>query len=128
MRSSAIHIEHTYAGLLEGIPVASMNTRHLSAIPGRLKKILGEAPVFIVPPIYEERELSRSFMGHTSSQIMPRFEIAAQFSSLSTIKEGDGSHLIVCWHQHEVPPMIEDWIKPKILALDWAQHAADFEW
>ena len=59
----SIHITHTYAGWIDGVPTMETNQEQLSELPNYAQKIFGKNPVHVVPPSFKTPEIAH-WKGH----------------------------------------------------------------
>lgn len=119
----------TYEGLLEGLPTVEMNKRKLVYLfKEEAKKIDPQLPYLLVPdetPI----EYDRKYPFGTPSAL-PSITCIGRFQSLSPARDAkmDASELVIIWFQPEFAIPINPSIVTQIQAIDWDQHANDYEY
>jgi len=124
-----VHMDRTYAGMLEGTPDDETNQFFLDALPRTMQRIFSNAPVYILPPEIERQTRPHPLRGSIEVASMPPIEIAMRFvSHASLTSEGHASQLVIVWHQHTANPMMTDNIRARLENLDWNAHAKDFQY
>ena len=119
-----------YAGLLEGLPTREINQRLIERLRTQERECRGELPYLIDPP---ERliqyEGDQPYRFGTPAAI-PGVECIGQFTSFQPARGAnrDGSHLTIIWFQDEWAFPIDPGMREQIRAIDWEQHAHDFDW
>src|ERR1043165_7662673 len=93
----SLHISGTYAGMLEGVPNDEVNSMILGGVPARYRRVFGEHPVYVLPPVIErwEEPHPADRLRQRVIAVMPHTEIAALFESFSFT--GQPSALIIAW-------------------------------
>lgn len=128
--ASGLQISRTYQGLLIGFPNDELNNVILRNIPTRYRKVFGELPVYVLPPLIERWEVQDT-MDHLRQRVvaaMPKIEIAGLFECDTPVKPtGEGSALIIAWHQDEAILPLPDEIQHRLQALDWEAHAQNVD-
>jgi hypothetical protein len=114
---------------LEGLPTSEMNRRHIEQLRNQEHERRGEAPYIIDPP---ERPISyrrdEPYPFGTPASI-PGVECIGQFDSQPARDVSrHGSFLTIIWFQHEWAFPIDPSVREQIRAIDWEQHAHDFDW
>ena len=123
-RASALLVESTYAGLLEGLPSREMNDRLLSVLVGRVQSIFGDWPVHVIEP---PRRTGEDRRGRGPVERLPDCWVAADFTASPIDSAMDGSRLILVWFQETAFPMPADAILAQLRGVDWEGLARDFE-
>lgn len=127
--ANEVHMDRTYAGLLEGSPDDESNEFFLEALPRKMQRIFTDTPVYILPPEIERQTRPHPLHGSIEVASMPPIEIAMRFvSHVSLTSEGHASQLVIVWHQHTAIPMLPDAIRAHLENLEWSAHAKDFQY
>ncbi|VTR92623.1 Uncharacterized protein OS=Cystobacter violaceus Cb vi76 GN=Q664_31220 PE=4 SV=1 [Gemmata massiliana] len=119
---------YVYVGLIEGLPTAERNAHSIQSVVTNERGRGGHEPFLITP---EERAIGyegRYTFGTPSA--LPSTVCVAQFRSLRPTRDTncDGSELTIIWFQHEWAFPIDPGVREQIRAIDWDQHAHDFDW
>jgi len=114
--------------MLEGVPNDEVNSMILSSVPARYRRVFGEHPVYVLPPVIEKWDEPHPAdrLRQRVVAVMPQTEIAALFESFSST--GQPSALIIVWHQDEATLTLTDDVRHRLAAVDWQSHAHDFEY
>ena len=130
IEARSLHLSHAYEGQLVGLPCAHTNQRQLERLPRTLQKILGDCPVYIVPPEIEHVEAPPEYPDdpELKPMFLPPLRMAARSECTEALDpEKDGSQLIVTWYQHSCPPLMSPAIQAEVERIRWHEHAKDFE-
>ncbi len=124
----SLHISGTYDNMWEGAPNDEVNSMIFSGAPARYRRVFGEHPVYVLPPIIERWE--ERHPADRSRQLvvaaMPPTEIAALFDSFGST--GELSTLIIAWHQDEASLTLTEDVRQRLAGIDWQSHAREFEY
>ncbi len=127
--------QHTYDGLLEGLPNSEMNDREIEATLADARSwCLEGAQPLLIPP--ERRDFLRVPGDMSSSRSRRRTpEWLPMVSSIGTFRSSPArdpamhaSTLTVAWFQSEFGLPIGPNVIAALAALDWDAHASDFDW
>jgi uncharacterized protein (TIGR02996 family) len=117
-----------YEGLLEGLPTTEMNSRTIEGVLTDLRQEHGCEPYLIRP---QERPLKhpRRYRFGTPATL-PEVVCVGRFDSFQPARDASrqGSMLPVIWFQDEFALPIDPVVREQIRAIDWEQHATDFDW
>lgn len=125
IRKCSIHITHTYAGWIGGVPTTETNQEQLSELPDLARKIFREFPVHVVPPAFKKPKIVHE-NGLGTPQLMPPFQIIALFDG-PPISSGFSSSMIISWHQNSVAPLMRKSIRTAIEMIAWKDLAKDWD-
>lgn len=126
--ASALHMDTTYGGLLEGYPFAAFNDDLVARLPRRATELFGDWPVQLIAPSRSIREgTAPAPLG--PPEYLPSLWIAAAFNSLP-LRDlwSHGSQLIVVWFQEEPFPVPAEAVLQELQAIPWETVACDFEY
>jgi len=127
--AAEVHIDRTYAGLLEGTPTEKLNQEILSEVPRTMHRIFGDCPVFVLPPVVQRSTRQHPVLGVVEDATMPAVQVAMRFVSYEPISPGrHASQLVIVWHQDTWSPEIPDFIREQLTRIDWNAVAQDFCW
>jgi hypothetical protein len=127
--------QHTYEGLLEGLPDSEMNDREVEATLADARSWCFEgARPLLIPP--ERRDFLRVPGDMSSSRSRGRTpEWLPMVSSIGSFRSSPardramhGSTLTVAWFQAEFGLPVGQHIVSALANLDWDTHASDFDW
>lgn len=118
----------TYAGLLEGVPTKEMNQGNIEHALKTAKELWDGNP-YLIQPTETPIELNRDYPFGTPASI-PGITCLARFKCLDAVRNDsmDYSELPIVWFQHEFAFPIADSVLADIRAIDWDQHACDYEY
>ena len=83
------------------------------------------------------KDVARIFPGNTGLFIeplngpddeYPALIYFCEFTCYQAVRDGDCSSLTAVWFANDLSQPIPDFLKPRVLALDWAAHAVDGYW
>jgi uncharacterized protein (TIGR02996 family) len=119
-----------YAGLLEGLPTREGNQRRIERILARERERNGGDVYLVRPeerPIAYHREEPYPF---GTPAALPGIGCVGRLHSNTPARDpGRGySGLTVVWFQDEFAFPIDPVVREQIRAIDWEQHATDFDW
>jgi uncharacterized protein (TIGR02996 family) len=120
-----------YEGLLEGLPTTELNQRIINRIvAGERDRPLAGEPYLLRPeerPIEYQRAEPYPF-GEPAS--IPAVACIGRFHCFQPARESrrDFSALVVIWFQEDFALPIDPKIWPRLLAIDWERHAADYDY
>ena len=116
VRLVRLHVDCTYAGLLEGTPAAA--TPHL----------LARAHDDVVRTLPPGRPL---LVVHDGTAELPAYRLIAEFESRRGVETNDpdwASRLFVCWFVDDVGTgTVDHFVRSVLRSVDWARHAHDFD-
>jgi hypothetical protein len=115
----SICIEGTYAGVLEGLPTPE---QIITSAKARAKRLWGERPAFVVPPVTSPLRTSRE--GEARERCPPWCVLA--WLRAPALKDGDGSELVVIWFQDTPGFEIPGAILADLSCDSWEKHAKDW--
>lgn len=127
-----LHIELTYAGVLEGIP--SRASRFKQAKKDAEYYCGGEPlPLLILKPKESTCEIigGSSRMCHQGTKscetyhMLPEYKFTIQAKSYTAIDKGDGSWLVIVWYNDD-PFWDENTLAAILKDVNWSEHAKDF--
>jgi uncharacterized protein (TIGR02996 family) len=124
-----------YEGLIEGIPTTSMNQRIIERMVAeeRARHPNGGEPYLIQPverPTEYPRGVPKLYLDSNDKPAeLPAVACIGRFHSRYGTAEADpdcSSELTVIWFQDDfaLPIAVEVW--PRLVAIDWDQHAIDY--
>lgn len=119
VKLDAFYSEHTYAGLLEGLPDVAMNAEILDGALRQMTPLWGQRATHVIPPKAQHEE---------GRPIFPTLTHFAWLTSGRPInKEYDGSELVVVWFAPEqLDHSLSAIISEAIRDIPWASLAKDF--
>jgi len=122
IHARSFHVSESYAELQFGSPNKNTNEWYLASTPIWSRQIHGDCPVLIITPDYRSSE--------SGDPRFPWFRFSAKFGSFepTVSRHMDASALTLVWFQDELHPPISDAIWPKLAAVDWDEHACEFDW
>jgi hypothetical protein len=112
-QAQAIHIRHTYGGLVVGLPSTEIDRQILTEIPKSVRRVFGSWPVLILPR--DERIIRH----------LPKVEIWCWFESSPKNHKSQCSCLSVVWHQGKPYPFIAPKVLKSLKAISWCKVAKD---
>jgi hypothetical protein len=126
----SLHVSRTYAGLIEGLPNASMNDRIVRWSIEDGERLVGK-PVVLVPP--EVVIVPISSHSPNVAETYPRLPSLTCIAELLTYTARDpdrlGSTLTVVWFTNDVTGgALERSLAAAVRGLDWWKHSRDFDW
>lgn len=126
-----LEVSSTYGGLLEGVPVPSLNNRRLGRLERRLTERYPHMGFHLVPPTRTLPDLIDTGFGGEPEERLPPIECVGIFESAPVLDPRDDawrmSMLVVVWHQDELTLPFNDAARAQLAAIDWDQHARDCE-
>ena len=125
--ASTIHMESTYAGLLEGYPNAAMNDRLIAGLARRAVELFGDWPVQVIEPSRTTRERTHP-TPFGPAEYLPSYWVAAEFNSVPLSDTMHASQLIVVWFQEHPFPVPSEALLGRLKAMAWDNVARDFEY
>jgi hypothetical protein len=131
----ALHQQMTYAGLLEGIPDAESNDRHITRALQEAQTfcVAGAKPALIAPPRrdYLRTPGDMAVVRRTDHipEWLPMVTCIGSFKDVRTARNPsmDLSVLTVVWFQDEYALPISEPALVRLVDLDWDSFATDVE-
>ncbi len=120
----------TYGGLLEGFPTRQMNQDIIEGILSSERRRDAGDP-YLIPPVQRPLEYPRARPYPFGEPVaLPPVSCVARFTSLEPARDKamDGSELVVVWFQGEFALPVDRQVVQQLLAIDWNQHAFDFDY
>jgi uncharacterized protein (TIGR02996 family) len=118
-----------YEGLLEGVPSSEDNRESLERLVHEEGNRRGWEP-YLIQPV--ERPVPRRAADPFPEPrgLFPTTACVARFDSFEPARDKSrhASELTVIWFQHEWAFPIDPGVREQIRAIDWDQHAHDFDW
>jgi hypothetical protein len=127
----SLEVHRTYGGLLEGVPTAGLNDRHLEHLDQSLARRYSHMGVHIVPPKRIVRDPVQTDHRGEPIERMPPVECVGVFESSPVENPEDDawrmSLLVLVWHQDDLTLPFSEAAKAQIAAVDWDGLARDGE-
>lgn len=126
-----LDVSRTYGGYLEGVPVPSLNERHLAGLERRLTAKYGHMGVHILPPERTIPDQADTDRRGEPIEYLPPIECVGIFESYPVENPQDDawrlSMLVLVWHQDDLTLPFGDEARARLAAVDWDRHARDCE-
>jgi hypothetical protein len=131
IRAKDMFVTMTYGRVLEGWPIEEFLQSDLDNLSKRYSGIFGKFPVHVLSSPIKRLEVKNPLTPPDVLRLalLPKVEVAAFFVS-SPVKDPEmqASGLIVVWHQNSRDTIPCPDSMNKLLGLDWAALARDFEY
>jgi uncharacterized protein (TIGR02996 family) len=118
-----------YEGWLAGGPTSQWNREAVERLVAEERQRWGAEP-YLIQPV--ERPVERKNYPHHNEPfgLLPTIACVGRLVSFQPAKDQSrhASELIVIWFQHEFAFPIDPGVREQIRAIDWDQHATDFDW
>ena len=120
----------TYEGLLEGLPTTKSNARTLEYL---VKAAAADYPRYGAPLLLPCKETLTPWeepqpYPFGTPATLPGVICIARLGSLQAARDGDWSAMIVIWLQNDFAFPIAEPIMQRLIDIDWARLATDFEY
>lgn len=116
----AIHIRHTYGGLIAGLPSPELNREIVRFVPREVRRVFGSWPVIMIP--------ARQRIVRRTQLRLPRLEVWCWCESESINHGSMCSCLSVVWRQNKPYPFIGRNVLKKLKTICWREAAKDIDY
>lgn len=126
VRLDALHIDCTYADLVDGIPDAKYNEKILARKRQHLEKVWGQRPTHLISP--ETRTVEVKSLFAERGIYLPEITYHAWLTSDPIGGESCGSELVVVWFEHKAAGTgVLGVVERAVRDLPWEQLAKDYD-